>query len=89
MKKWPLNRARVRLKELVRKAQEEGVQIVTVDGKDAVVVLSKEEYERLQENNGTGKVRPGLYLFLELRHPGLALCARRRYPKCCYGILRQ
>lgn len=44
---WPLQDAKARLSELIRKAQSEGPQHVTVHGRDSVVVLSEEEYSRL------------------------------------------
>lgn len=44
---WQLQDAKQRLSELVRQALEEGPQVVTKHGKDAVVVMSMEEFERL------------------------------------------
>jgi antitoxin Phd len=44
---WKLEDAKARFSELVRRAQNEGPQRVTVRGKDAVVVISAEELERL------------------------------------------
>ena len=44
---WKLGDAKARFSELVRRAQSEGPQRVTVRGKDAVVVISAEELERL------------------------------------------
>ena len=46
-KHWPLQDAKARLSELVRRAQSEGPQQVTVHGRETVVVLSEEEYARL------------------------------------------
>jgi prevent-host-death family protein len=45
---WPLQDAKARLSELVRKAQETGPQRVTIHGRDAVIVMSINEFERLQ-----------------------------------------
>ena len=42
-----LEDAKARFSELVRRAQSEGPQRVTVRGRDAVVVISAEELERL------------------------------------------
>ncbi|MGD1997701.1 MAG: type II toxin-antitoxin system prevent-host-death family antitoxin [Candidatus Dependentiae bacterium] len=50
MKKWPLNRARVRLNEVIQLAAHEGAQTITVKGKDAAVILSPEEYACLLDN---------------------------------------
>jgi prevent-host-death family protein len=44
---WPLQDARARLSELIRRAQSEGPQHVTVHGRGTVVVLSEDEYSRL------------------------------------------
>jgi len=46
-KKWQLQEAKNRFSEVVRKASEEGPQTVTKHGKDSVVVLSAEEYRKL------------------------------------------
>jgi len=44
---WKLEDAKARFSEVVRRARSEGPQRVTVRGKDAVVVISAEELERL------------------------------------------
>ena len=44
---WKLEDAKARLSELVRLAREQGPQRVTVYGRDAVVVLSAEDYARV------------------------------------------
>lgn len=46
-KRWKLEDAKARFSELVRQARESGPQRVTVRRKDAVVVVSAEEYDRL------------------------------------------
>ncbi|MEX2585007.1 MAG: type II toxin-antitoxin system Phd/YefM family antitoxin [Balneolaceae bacterium] len=48
-KKWQLQDAKNRFSELVRKASEEGPQTVTKHGKDSVVVLSAEDYRKLEK----------------------------------------
>lgn len=45
---WQLQTAKARFSELFRKALSEGPQWVTRQGKDAIVVLGAEEFERLQ-----------------------------------------
>jgi prevent-host-death family protein len=45
---WPLQDAKARLSELIRKAQSDGPQHITVHGRGTVVVLSEEEYSRLK-----------------------------------------
>src|SRR5712691_11896308 len=44
---WKLEDSKARFSEVVRRARSEGPQRVTVRGKDAVVVISAEELERL------------------------------------------
>ena len=47
MIRWNLQDAKNRLSELVRKARTEGPQVITLRGRDAVVVVSATEYEKL------------------------------------------
>jgi antitoxin Phd len=44
---WQLQTAKARFSELFRRARNEGPQIVTRQGKEQVVVLPAEEFERL------------------------------------------
>ncbi len=44
---WQLQDAKARFSQLFRRARDEGPQRVTRHGKDAVVVLSAEQYDRL------------------------------------------
>ena|SRR5579884_2253505 len=44
---WKLEDAKARFSEVVRRAQSEGPQRVTVRGKEAVVVISAQQLERL------------------------------------------
>lgn len=52
-KKWQLQEAKNRFSEVVRKASEEGPQMVTKHGKDSVVVLSAEDYRKLEQPKTT------------------------------------
>lgn len=45
---WRLQDAKARFSELVRRVRSDGPQHVTVHGRDEVVVVSAEEYARLQ-----------------------------------------
>lgn len=45
---WQLQSAKQRFSEVVERARREGPQLVTKHGRDAVVVLSVEEYEKLR-----------------------------------------
>ena len=58
---WKLEDAKARFSEVVRLARSEGPQRVSVRGKDAVVVMSVEELERLSPT----APRPPLVPFLE------------------------
>ncbi len=49
MTKWQLQEAKNRLSEVVRKASEEGPQIITLRGDDAVVVVAASEYSKLTQ----------------------------------------
>lgn len=46
--RWQLQTAKARFSELFRRARSEGPQWVTRQGKEAVVVLPAEEFERLE-----------------------------------------
>jgi prevent-host-death family protein len=46
--RWPLQDAKARFSELVRRARSEGPQHVTVHGRDEVVVVAAEEFRRLK-----------------------------------------
>ena len=47
---WLLQDAKARFSELVRRVRSEGPQRVTVRGRDEVVVISAEEFRRLNGN---------------------------------------
>jgi prevent-host-death family protein len=44
---WKLEDAKARFSEVVRLARERGPQLVSVRGRDAVVILAAEDYARL------------------------------------------
>ena len=46
--RWLLQDAKARFSELVRRVRSEGPQHVTVHGRDAVVIISAEEFRRLK-----------------------------------------
>jgi prevent-host-death family protein len=46
--RWPLQDAKARFSELVRRVRSEGPQHVTVRGRDEVVVIAAEEFRRLK-----------------------------------------
>jgi prevent-host-death family protein len=47
VKNWQLQEAKQRFSELVQRALDEGPQIVTRRGKEAVVVVAADDYRRL------------------------------------------
>ena len=51
--RWPLQDAKAHFSELVDAAQREGPQAVTRHGKNAVVVLSHDDYVRLSQATTT------------------------------------
>jgi antitoxin Phd len=44
---WQLQAAKARFSELFRRARSEGPQLITRQGKEGVVMISDEQYERL------------------------------------------
>lgn len=44
---WQLQEAKNKLSNLVKRAQKEGPQVITKHGKDAVVVMSVEDYKKM------------------------------------------
>ncbi len=50
--KWQLQEAKNQLSEVVRKAQSEGPQVITVHGTDAAVVIAAKDYARLKRPRG-------------------------------------
>jgi prevent-host-death family protein len=58
MSDWALQDAKARLSELIKRAQLEGPQRITLRGEPAAVVIAKAEYDRL------AGPRPGLVEFL-------------------------
>ena len=51
--RWQLQEAKNRLSELVRKAREEGPQVITIHGTDAVVVMAAEQFRKLSPHKRT------------------------------------
>jgi antitoxin Phd len=64
---WKLEDAKARFSEVVRLAQSQGPQRVTVRGRDAVVVMSVDELKRILPDEQN---RRGLVPFLESLHLG-------------------
>jgi prevent-host-death family protein len=56
--RWSLENAKAQLSEVLRRAQKEGPQSITLRGKPAAVLMSQEEFDRLR---GEGE-KPGAWL---------------------------
>jgi prevent-host-death family protein len=48
MRNWQLQEAKAKLSELIKRAANEGPQVVTLHGVETAVVLSIDEYRRLR-----------------------------------------
>lgn len=78
-KEWQLQDAKARFSELFRLAYERGPQRVTKHGREAVVVLSEEEFARLNEpKGGTGSLAE-FFAASPLRGSGIHLDRRPDY----------
>ena len=76
---WKLQDAKARFSEVVRKAQTEGPQHVTVHGKDAAVIISAKDYAKTKPGKGlTGAVL--VEAMQEARRLGLKIKPLRTYP---------
>jgi len=51
--RWQLQEAKNRLSEVVKKAREDGPQIITVHGTEAVVVVGADQYRKLSRRKST------------------------------------
>ena len=52
---WKLEDAKAKFSEVVRRAKAEGPQRVTYRGKDAVIIMSIEDYEQLAQPASAGQ----------------------------------
>ncbi|MCK6680941.1 MAG: type II toxin-antitoxin system Phd/YefM family antitoxin [Thermoanaerobaculia bacterium] len=48
MRRWQLQDAKAKLSEVIKCTQREGPQLISVRGEPAVVVISRDEYDRLR-----------------------------------------
>lgn len=55
---WSLAEAKAKFSEVVERARTQGPQHLTKNGKDAVVILSAEDYQRLSRANGVSEDAP-------------------------------
>ncbi|HEY1363085.1 MAG TPA: type II toxin-antitoxin system Phd/YefM family antitoxin [Xanthobacteraceae bacterium] len=54
--RWRLQDAKARLSEVVRRARERGPQRVTVHGRDAVVIVRADEFDRMRRPVSGGDI---------------------------------
>jgi len=66
--RWQLQDAKARFSEVVRKAKEEGPQRITVHGREEVVIVSVDEYQRLKGEEPTGRALIELMQDPRVRH---------------------
>ncbi len=50
---WQLQEAKNRLSELVKAAEKNGPQVITVHGRETAVVISMTEYQKLTDKRGS------------------------------------
>ncbi|MFG6414412.1 type II toxin-antitoxin system Phd/YefM family antitoxin [Roseateles sp. DC23W] len=53
MQSWQMQAAKAKLSEVVKQAQSEGPQDITLHGRSVAVVLSREDFERLSGQAGS------------------------------------
>lgn len=70
---WQVQTAKARFSELFRKARTEGPQRVTKLGKEAVVILSEEEYDKLKRQKPVAKKKTLWQIFRESPFVGLEM----------------
>ena len=49
MQTWQMQEAKAHMSELVKQAQNQGPQAITVHGRPAAVIVSRETYDRLSQ----------------------------------------
>jgi prevent-host-death family protein len=52
---WSLAEAKAKFSEVVERARSQGPQHLTKNGKDAVVIVSAEDYRRLSQSHGVAE----------------------------------
>ena len=77
---WQLQEAKNKFSKLVEKAQHEGPQIVTKHGKESVVILSMEEYNKII------KPKSNLFQFIQTSPLSKALIDIDRDKSLCREI---
>lgn len=76
---WQLQTAKARFSEVFRRAREHAPQVVTRQGKEAVVIVSMEEFERLTRRRGEAKSLSKFFADSPLAGAGIDLERRLDY----------
>ena len=79
--KWQLQTAKAQFSEVFRRARTEGPQHVTKAGKEEVVVLSKEEFERIRRRDEDEGSLAEFLLNSPLAGSGIKVERQRDYPR--------
>jgi antitoxin Phd len=79
--KWQLQTAKAKFSEVFRRAMTEGPQHVTKAGKEEVVILSKEEFEKMTGTASRQKRLAQVLLESPLAGSGLKIERNRDYPR--------
>src|SRR5262245_34881664 len=75
---WTVAEAKAKLSELIERAQASGPQTITRNGRDAVVVVSAEEWERKTKRKGN---LAEFFAASPLRNSGLAIERSKDRPR--------
>jgi prevent-host-death family protein len=75
---WTVAEAKAKLSELIERARVEGPQTITRKGRDAVVVVAAEEWERKTKRKGT---LAEFFAASPLRDSGLDLERKKDLPR--------
>src|SRR5207245_4859519 len=77
--RWQLQTAKARFSEVFRRARSEGPQYVTKAGKEAVVIIPAEEFEKLTERGHKPKNLVGFFRNSRTVRPGGGLGSEADY----------
>ena len=78
---WQLQTAKAQFSEVFRRAMTEGPQHVTKAGKEEVVILSKEEFERIRRRNEDEGSLAEFLLNSPLAGSGIKIERQKDYPR--------
>lgn len=79
--KWQLQTAKAKFSEVFRRARTEGPQHVVKHGSEEVVIVSKEEFERMAQPPETAKSLAQVLLESPFAGSGIQFERSREYPR--------